>query len=359
MTAAEKLTGAPLAAAVPVAAPTTVTPSVTPAGGIETLTPPVPPALAPAPAPAPAPGPAAPRAPAAEKDFLTQQQALEKRLGTPVDKLRAEREAITTEDVRGRREGIAALKADQEAEAATMFKGQEERLGKREAALEKSKDTNTGMAFLEAGLAMMQSRGRGLAGIAEGASVGTKQYASGIKDIRAAQEKLDDARDRMEELRQNQASMNKREIRAEEKGIRDTLVQGKRDLLTGVEKATDKQTALSLAATASDVAAQGRTAQMQSAERIAANSITRATMADERADARSRVDSAKALLKSSADMLSGSAASMLSDTEKKTYLDDYNAAKALLQKMGGTMAAAPAPAPTAAAGWGKPTVIKP
>jgi hypothetical protein len=158
--------------------------------------------------------------------------------GRAVDPNKAEREAITTEDVKGREEGIAALKADQAADMAVMRKGQEERIGKREAELGKSKDTNTGMAFLEAGLAMMQSKGRGLAGIAQGAGVGLKQYQSGIKDIRAAQEKLDDARDRIEELRQNRESMNKSEIRTEQKGIRDTVLAGKRDLLTGVKTAT-------------------------------------------------------------------------------------------------------------------------
>jgi hypothetical protein len=192
--------------------------------------------------PRPAPAPAAPRAPVVpDKDYLTQLAEMRTKAGAAVDPNKAEREAITTEDVKGRKEGIAALKADQKAEMESMFKGREERIGKRESELGKSKDTNTGMAFLEAGLAMMQSKGRGLAGIAQGAGVGVKQYASGIKDIRAAQEKLDDARDRMEELRQNRESMNKSEIRAEESKIRDTVVAGKRDILTGAEKATGVQ----------------------------------------------------------------------------------------------------------------------
>jgi len=90
---------------------------------------------------------------------------------------------------------------------------------------------------------MMQSRGPGLAGIAQGAGVGLKQYQSGIKDIKAAQEKLDDARDRIEELRQNQSSMNKREVRDAEKGIRAIVNQGNRDLFKGLETATGKKEA--------------------------------------------------------------------------------------------------------------------
>jgi hypothetical protein len=114
------------------------------------------------------------------------------------------------------------------------------------------------MAFLEAGLAMMQARGPGLAGIAQGAGVGLKQYQSGIKDIRAAQEKLDDARDRIEELRQNQSSMNKREVRDAEKGIRSLVYQGDRDLLKGVEDATGVREADFRAAVTSNIAVKGQ-----------------------------------------------------------------------------------------------------
>lgn len=192
---------------------------------------------------APAPGAGGPRPPATPRALAVPEKGFAERLKAAMgenpdeDRFAKRREDITATAKAGAEEGLAKLKADQESEMASMFKGKEERIGKREAALEKSKDTNTGMAFLEAGLAMMQSRGRGLAGIAEGASVGTKQYASGIKDIRTAQEKLDDARDRMEELRQNQSSMNKREVRAEEKGIRDLVTQGQERALAGAEKA--------------------------------------------------------------------------------------------------------------------------
>jgi len=232
----------------------------TPAPGVKT-----PPVAGPRPAPAPA----APRAPVVpDKDYLTQLEDMRKKRGAVVDPYAEATKAITAEDIKGREEGIAALKADQKAEMESMFKGREERIGKREAELGKSKDTNTGMAFLEAGLAMMQARGPGLAGIAQGAGVGLKQYQSGIKDIRAAQEKLDDARDRMEELRQNRESMNKSEIRTEQKGIRDTVLAGKRDLLTGVKTATGVSDADFRTAVASNitVAEAGKTRAFQAGE---------------------------------------------------------------------------------------------
>jgi hypothetical protein len=172
---------------------------------------------------------------------MTLQREMEERYGGAVDPLEERRRSTTEMDVKGRREGLAQLQADQELDMSTMFKGRDERAAKREGELEKSKGTNTGMAFLEAGLAMMQSKGRGLAGIAQGAGVGTKAYAAGIDKIKTAQEKLDEARDRTEELRQNQSSMNKREVRAEERGIRDTLVAGKRDITAGMAEATGRK----------------------------------------------------------------------------------------------------------------------
>lgn len=192
--------------------------------------------------PRPAPAPAAPRAAVVPAgDYLTQLDAMKARAGDVVDPTALLKQNQTTKEVQAEEAALAQRKIEQKAEFEEMFKGKEERIGKREAELGKSKDTNTGMAFLEAGLAMMQARGPGLAGIAQGAGVGLKQYASGIKDIKAAQEKLDDARDRIEELRQNQSSMNKSEVRNAEKGIRAIVNQGDRELIKGVETATGVQ----------------------------------------------------------------------------------------------------------------------
>jgi hypothetical protein len=88
-----------------------------------------------------------------------------------------------------------------------VFKGREERLGKRESELEKQKDTNTGLAFLNAGLAIMSTPGGLATAIGKGARVGTEQFASGLEKIRAAKDRLDDARDRVEELKLNRADM--------------------------------------------------------------------------------------------------------------------------------------------------------
>ena len=88
-----------------------------------------------------------------------------------------------------------------------VFKGREERLSKREAEIGKQKDTNTGLAFLNAGLAIMSTPGGLATAIGKGARVGTEQFASGLEKIRAAKDRLDDARDRVEELKVSRADM--------------------------------------------------------------------------------------------------------------------------------------------------------
>jgi hypothetical protein len=294
---------------------------------------------------------------APEKDFMSQYEAARKDRKVTDPYAKEETDLQAAEEAAGKKR-LSSFEADVK-EKGDVYAKREARIGKREEELGKQKDSNTGMAFLEAGLAMMQSKGQGLAGIAEGAGVGVKSYSAGIDKLKTAQEKLDDARDKMEELRQNEASMDKRERRSLEADIDKTVNQGKRAYLGAQRALLSKDEALTQTAVASDVAAQGRQAQMRSAENIAANANNRAIMMDARADERARLSAAQTLMKESGDMLSGSAAMNLSDKEKATYLADYNSAKALLQKMGGTMAAAPAPAPTAAAGWGKPTVITP
>jgi len=83
---------------------------------------------------------------------------------------------------------------------------------------------------------MMQSKGRGLAGIAEGAAVGTKMYASGIERLRSAQEKIDDARDNLETLRRNEDTMTSKERRAYQNDIQNSIVSAEKDKLAGAQQ---------------------------------------------------------------------------------------------------------------------------
>jgi hypothetical protein len=240
-----------------------------------------------------------------------------------VDPFAQRTKEITARELAVAETGLASLKTDLSDEATAMFKGRDERANKREGELEKSKGTNTGMAFLEAGLAMMQSKGRGLAGIAQGAGVGTKAYAAGLDKIKSAQEKLDEARDRTEELRQNQSSMSKREIRAAE-GRRDAIgVQGEKDLLTGLKLSTGEDRKDIRAALAAQIASNEKYLDRKNALRVAditaAGNTSRVSLAEQRLE----LDTLKARATSLQDQIKR-AATLDKRVALQRKLDDVN-----------------------------------
>jgi len=153
-----------------------------------------------------------------------------------VDPFAAQRAKVAEKETNLARTNLTDYDADI-AKLGEAGKPQEARINKREAELGKQKDLNTNMSIIEAGLAMMQSKGRGLAGIAEGAAVGTKAYASGIERLRAAQEKIDDARDGLDTLRRNEAFMTTRDRRTLKTEIGKTVVGAEKDALKGMEQA--------------------------------------------------------------------------------------------------------------------------
>ena len=103
-------------------------------------------------------------------------------------------------DATAREQGLAALLSKREG-----------RIQEREGRIQSTEDLNTKMSIINAGLAMMQSTGKGLAGIAEGATVGAKQYGEGKKATELARQKIEDARDAFDELRFNQEGMTAKE----------------------------------------------------------------------------------------------------------------------------------------------------
>jgi hypothetical protein len=87
------------------------------------------------------------------------------------------------------------------------LKGKEERIGKEEGQA-------GGLALLEAGLAMMSgTSANAFANIGQGAMAGTAAYRKSMEKIADARDKLDDAYGRLEDVRFNQTSMNKAELR--------------------------------------------------------------------------------------------------------------------------------------------------
>ena len=216
-------------------------------------------------------GPRAPAAPAAPAglSYLDQLKKTQAAMGPTVNPEQAAMDKIVEERNKGMVEGKKELEADI-ASRADQFKNREARIGKREEELGKQKESNTGLAFLEAGLAMMQARGPALAGIAQGAGVGLKQYQSGIKDLKLAQEKLDEARDRTDELKQNQSTMDKSAVRAANKDIRDASVAGQQYQIDARMKIYNENKADARAGVASDRASAESALDRASRERAAA-----------------------------------------------------------------------------------------
>jgi hypothetical protein len=210
----------------------------------------------------------APAAATTASDFMSQYEAARK--GRKVDDPFAQQEA----DLREKEEAAANMKIaafDKDmAERGDFRAGQKERLSKREAELGKERSTLKGLAFLEAGLATMQSTGRGLSGIAQGAGVGVKAYTSGLEKLKTAQEKLDDARDKIAEAQDTESQLTKAQRRDLMSDAAKTTNQGLRSYIAAQRGLLSKDEQLTQTAVASDIATQGRQAQIASAERIAA-----------------------------------------------------------------------------------------
>ena len=123
---------------------------------------------------------------------------------------------------------LEELKADQEKQGLGMEKAEartkarEEKLGKREAEL-------PGLAFFQAGLAIMGGESpHALVNIGKGGGVGAKVYAEGLDKLEASREKLDESFDKIDMFRQNRADMNAKEVRAAKKDIRATQTEAEK-----------------------------------------------------------------------------------------------------------------------------------
>lgn len=187
-------------------------------------------------APASAPG-SAPTAPAAPTTGGI--ESIFKRLQGPVDKDLAAVNAQRKTFAQSLQDFAKKEEADFEAAEAKrgdVFKGREERLAKREGELAGMKDKNLGLALLQAGAAIMSTPGSLGMALGKGVDVGTKQYASGIDKLNAAQERLMDARDRLEELRTNREDMTAKERRALKSNINRSVLEGEKLFLDGAEK---------------------------------------------------------------------------------------------------------------------------
>lgn len=199
-------------------------------------------------------------------DFATQYKATRGAL-KDTDPYADETRALGELGVTAAQERKAATEADI-AKFDKAYEGREGRLAKREEDIGKQKDTNTGLALLNAGLAIMSTPGGLATAIGKGARVGTEQFAAGLDKIKAAQDRLDDARDKMDDLKLNRAEMSAKEIRQANSEINTARMEAKKLSLSGLKDAGAKnETAAGKIFEASTTAALSATQQAGALER--------------------------------------------------------------------------------------------
>jgi hypothetical protein len=136
-------------------------------------------------------------------------------------KSREEMARVQMAGAQERKQGIEAL-----------LSKKEERMAGREERLKGQEDINLNMSLINAGLSMMQSTGKGLAGIAEGAQKGVGQYTEGLKMNEAARQKIEDARDAHDDLRFNLNNMSSKEIEAANRAMEEGKIASTNEAIT-------------------------------------------------------------------------------------------------------------------------------
>lgn len=142
----------------------------------------------------------------------------------------ADLKKIGEEKVKAKEAEVTGLEAIQK-QFSDIFKGRKERLDERKGDIETMKDQNLGIAFLQAGATIMTTPGNIGQALGAGVGVGTKQYALGLDKVRSAQEKLSDARDRLEDIENNRNEMSARELNKARNEVKNVGIGAREDML--------------------------------------------------------------------------------------------------------------------------------
>jgi hypothetical protein len=155
--------------------------------------------------------------------------ALAKQRATP-DPLEKDRETVGAEKEALASENVAGIQAIQK-RFDNIFAGKKERLATREGEIAKMKDQSLGLALLNAGAAMMSTRGSVGQALGAGIDTGSKQYVAGLDKINSAKEKLSDARDRLDELESQRGELSARELHKANQEVRQAGISVKEDMI--------------------------------------------------------------------------------------------------------------------------------
>jgi hypothetical protein len=138
--------------------------------------------------------------------------------------------AVNAAKVKAGEENVSGLEAIQK-QFADIYKGRKERLDTRENEIGKMKDQSLGLALLNAGAAMMQTRGSIGTAIGAGIDTGSKQYVAGLDKINAAKDKLSDARDRLEEIEAQRGEVSAGELHNARNEVKSLTTAGMENLI--------------------------------------------------------------------------------------------------------------------------------
>lgn len=113
--------------------------------------------------------------------------------------------------------------------------GYEDYLNQKSAKLDAEEKQNTGLAILDAGLAMMSGESPfALVNIGKGAQVGTKEFREGQQKIMDARDKVAEGLFALDRLRRGETIENQKELLGAHDQARQSVVQGMEDLTKAV-----------------------------------------------------------------------------------------------------------------------------
>ena len=118
----------------------------------------------------------------------------------------------------------------------------EERANKQEASIAESAERNPYLSLMEAGFAMMAGDSPyAMVNLGKGALVGTRAYKEGLDKIEIAKTKLSETKDKIEDYRINREDLNTKERRAAKADIRNTELEGDKNLIAGLALASNRK----------------------------------------------------------------------------------------------------------------------
>lgn len=133
-------------------------------------------------------------------------------------------------------QNVSAIEAEQKGRG-LAFKDFEERLKEREGRLTKSEEQLGPLALLQAGLAIMGGASPFAAvNIGAGAQVGVKAYTEGADKLERAREKMDESYAKIEEIRRSESRMDAKELRDARQAALQPAIEAKKLGISALEK---------------------------------------------------------------------------------------------------------------------------